>query len=172
MQSFRSPSLDGDPMPRCHRRLLLPLLVLTVFPVGRAAAQDSTRDAKAVAEIRATVRRYDEALRRADVAAAERVWASEYVFVNPHGERLTRADRIANLRGARTSFDSLAPVPEDERIRLYGDSLAVHTTLLAIGGRYSGRATRGQYRALVVWVKRQGRWQQVASQLTPIVTGR
>ena len=45
---------------------------------------------------------------------------------------------------------------------------AVHTTLLSIGGRYSGRTERGQYRATAIWVRRHGRWQQVASQLTPV----
>ena len=147
---------------------LFPFLLL-VLPLGMLHAQDSTRDAKAVEEIRATVRRYDEALRKHDVAAAEQFWAPEYIFINPRGERLTRADRIANFRGARTRFDSLAPVPEQEKITPYGQGLAVHTTLLTIGGHYSGHPTKGQYRALVVWVKREGHWQQVASQLTPVV---
>ena len=56
----------------------------------------------------------------------------------------TRADRLANLRAGRTAFDSLAPVLAEERIRAYGDKdvVAVHTTLLSIGGRYS-RAPSG-----------------------------
>jgi ketosteroid isomerase-like protein len=74
------------------------------------------------------------------------------------------------LRAGRTAFDSLAPVLAEERIRMYGDKdvVAVHTTLLSIGGRYSGRTERGQYRATAIWVRRHGRWQQVASQLTPV----
>ena len=79
------------------------------------------------------------------------------------------------MRSGRTAFDSLAPVPQEERIRLYGEKgdkknvVAVHTTLLTIGGRYSGHGERGQYRAMAVWVYRDGRWQQVASQLTPVL---
>ena len=75
--------------------------------------------------------------------------------------------RLANLRAGRTAFDSLAPAPGQEEIHVYGD-VAVHRTLLTIGGRYSGQAERGQFRALVVWVRRDGRWQQVANQLTPV----
>ena len=47
--------------------------------------------------------------------------------------------------------------------------MAVYTTLLTIDGRYSGEAERGEFRALVVWIRRDGRWQQLASQMTPIL---
>jgi ketosteroid isomerase-like protein len=156
-----------------YLRHALSLGLLLIMP-HRLHAQDSTRDAKAVAEIRATIHRYDEALRRGDEKAAGRFWADEYIFVNPRGERLTREDRLANLRASRTSFDSLAHAPQAEEIRIYGNTgtVAVYTALLTIGGRYSGQTTEGQYRALVVWVRREGRWQQVASQLTPIVAGK
>lgn len=46
---------------------------------------------------------------------------------------------------------------------------AVCTTLLTIDGRYGGATERGQSLAPVVWICRDGRWQQVASQMTPIL---
>jgi len=47
----------------------------------------------------------------------------------------------------------------------------LYTTLLTLRGQYSGRALQqGRYRALVVWVRRAGRWQQVASQLTAVAS--
>ena len=150
---------------------LLPLLTL-ILP-ARVGAQEpaSAAASKVAAEVREATRRYDEALRRADAAAAEQFWAPEYTFVNPRGERLTRAARLANLRGGRTAFDSLSHAPEEEQIRTYGNGdVAVYTTLLTLGGRYSGQAGSGRYRALVVWVRRDGRWQQVASQLTSVTT--
>ena len=147
----------------------LPALAQLVLSPAPAAAEEPTpAAASAEAEIRQAVRDYDEALRRADVAAIERFWASEYTFVNPRGERLTRADRVANLRTERTALDSVAHVPQDERIQVHGD-IALYATLLALSGRYSGKAEQGQFRALVVWVRRDGRWQQLASQMTPVV---
>ena len=98
-------------MSRYLRHVLLPLSLLLTLPLS-LPAQDSTRDAKAVAEVRATIRRYDDALRRADAKAAGQFWAAEYIFVNPRGERLTREDRLANLRSSETSFDSLAHAPQ------------------------------------------------------------
>ena len=140
-------------------------------PASSSAAADSAAvpmtDSAAIAELRDAIRRYDDALRRADTAAAGEFWADEFVFVNPEGARLTRADRIANLATGRTAFSDLAHVPETDEILVYGD-VAVYRTLLSIGGRYSGQPERGQFQALVVWVRRDGRWQQVANQLTPV----
>ena len=150
------------------RRLLRPLpalAVLMILPVILAA--QSPAPSKAEAEIRDAVRRYDAALRQGDTAAVGRFFAPEYTFVNARGERLTRADRLANLGSGRTTLDSLAHAPEEVQIRTYGD-VAVHSTLITLTGRYSGKVQQGRFRALVVWVRRDGRWQQVASQLTQI----
>jgi ketosteroid isomerase-like protein len=145
--------------------LALFMLLSTVLALAEEPAAAAT---SAEAEVRQAVRDYDEALRKADIAAVERFWASEYTFINARGERLTRDDRVANLRTKRTALDSLVHAPQDERIQVYGD-IALYTTLLTLSGRYSGEAQQGQFRALVVWVRRDGRWQQLASQMTPIV---
>jgi len=92
------------------------------------------------------LRQYAAALQRGDSQAVGRFWADEYTFVNPAGERVTKA--------------------EEEQIRVYGD-VVVYTTLSTLAGRYGGRAHQGDYQALVVLVKRDGRWQQVASQHSP-----
>ena len=159
-----------------RRRLcLLPIfaLILTVPADVPAHHTTSPPDAKAETELREAIRLYDDALRRADVAAAEKFWATEYVFINPRGERVSRDARIANLRDKRTAFGSLAHAPQEEVIRTYADgSMAVYTTRLKIDGRYSGETESGDFRALVVWIHRDGRWQQVASQMTPILASR
>jgi len=84
-------------------------------------------------------------------------------------QRLTKADRLANVRTGQTALDSLAHAPQEEKIQVYGD-VAVYTTLLTIRGRYSGQGQQGAYRGLVVWIRRDGRWQQIASQLTPVLS--
>ena len=145
---------------------VLGLLVLLPARVTGQVSGDTTPSA-VVAGVREAVRRYDDALRRADVSAVGQFFAPEYVFVNARGERLTRADRLANLRTRRTTLDSLVHAPQEEQIRAYGD-VVLYTTLLTLDGRYSGRAQRGHFRAMVVWVRRDGRWQQIASQLTPV----
>src|SRR5262245_18078607 len=155
-----------------NRRCLLSFLTLILLAPAAATAQESSSAAtsKAEAELRESIRLYDEALRRADVATAERYWAAEYVFINPEGERVSRDARIANLRESRTSFDSLAHAPDEEVIHVYMDgNMTVYTARLKIEGRYGSHAERGVFRALAVWIRRDDRWHQFASQLTPIV---
>ena len=120
-------------------------------------------------EVRQTARRYDAALLSGDTTAIGPFWAKDYTFVNPSGARLTRADRIANLVSGRTAVDNVSPQIRDEQIRVYGD-IAVHSTTITLEGRYSGQPQKGDFRVLVVWIKRDGRWQQLATQLTPIAT--
>lgn len=152
-------------------RGLAVLVLLAALPL-RAPGQAPTNASPAiVAEVRDAVRRYDDALRSADTAALGQFFAPEYVFVNARGERLTRAERLANLRTGRTTVDTVAHAPQEEQILPYGDNVVLYTTLLTLGGQYSGRALQqGRYRAIVVWVRRAGRWQQVASQLTAVAS--
>jgi ketosteroid isomerase-like protein len=139
---------------------------LLVSPHGVSAQQ--SRASAAESELRQVIRQYDEALRRVDVAAIERVFAQEYFFVNPRGQRVTRAERLANLREGRTTLDTVVHAPRDEHFRMYSDSVVLYTAQLTLVGRYGGQAQQGKARAMVLWVKRDGRWQQAASQLTSI----
>ena len=142
------------------RLFLLPILTMALMAPVETPVRAATHPAaeKAEAELREAIRLYDDALRRADVATAQQYWAAEYVFINPRGERLSRDARVANLRERRTSLDSIDHAPQEEVIRTYMDgNMAVYTTLLTIDGRYGGETERGQFRALVVWIRRDGR---------------
>src|SRR5262245_41744146 len=98
----------------------LPLLaLLLIYPLTVAA--EGTTASPAEAEVRDAIKQYDDALRRGDAAAAERYWAEEYTFINPRGERLTRADRLANVKTGQTAFNSLEHAPKEEEIRMYGN---------------------------------------------------
>ena len=150
------------------RPRILAAIALLVVPVAARAQQGRTPSAAVEAQIRQAIREYDEALRRSDVATIGRFFAEEYYFVNPRGQRLTREERLANFRERRTVLDSVVHAPQDEAFRAYGD-IVVYTAVLTLTGQYSGQAQQGRNRAMVIWVRREGRWQQVASQLTPIL---
>ena len=92
-------------MLRCALWCLSTVAVVASLPARGMAQQPTSASSLAVAQVREAVRGYDDALRRADSAAVEKYWAREYTFINPRGERVTRADRVANLRTQRTALD-------------------------------------------------------------------
>lgn len=148
---------------------ILPVLALFLLQPIRGSAQEPAPNPAAEAELRETIRQYDDALRRGDASAAERFWAAEYLFVNARGEQLTRGDRIRNLQSGRTALDSIVHIPGEEQFRFYGDGdVAVYIATLTLSGQYSGVAQQGRSRVVVLWVRRDGRWQQVASQQTVV----
>ena len=149
-------------------RLLAVLILLLAQPAGVSLQEPAASAAKAEAEVREAIRQYEDALRKGDVATLERYWASDYTFVNPRGELVTRADRVVNVRTGQTSLDVIVHAPQEEKIRVYGD-MAVYTALVTFTGRYGGQAEKGQHRVMAVWVRRDGRWQQIATQMTPVL---
>jgi ketosteroid isomerase-like protein len=146
---------------------LLPVLSLLLIGALHLRAQTPATPANAEGEIRQAIRQYDEALRKGDAATTKKFWADEYTFVNPQGERVSRADRIKNLKTGQTALSSVVHDPKKDQIRIYGD-VAVYTALLTVAGQYSGQAAKGQDRVLVVWIRRDGRWQQLATQMTTV----
>ena len=105
-----------------HPTRVLAAVVLLLIPTVSARAQQPGATNTAIeAQLRQAIREYDDALRRGDVEAIGRFYAQEYFFVNPRGQRLTRADRLANFREGRTVLDSVVHAPQEEAFRPYGD---------------------------------------------------
>jgi ketosteroid isomerase-like protein len=150
-------------------RFFVLLAFLLICPIT-LLAQEPTATSSTEAEVRDAIRRYDEALRKGDATTLGRFWAEDYTFINPRGELLTRADRLKNVQTGQTAFNSLEHAPKEENLRIYGNGeFAVYTTHLTLSGKYSGDGQQGEYRAMVVWVRRDGRWQQIANQITPVL---
>jgi ketosteroid isomerase-like protein len=152
-----------------NRPAVLAAAALLLVPASVRAQPGGPVNPAVEAQLRQAIREYDEAIRRGDVAVISGFYAQEYFFINPRGQRLTRDDRLANFRERRTVLDSVVHAPQDETFRTYGD-VVVYTATLTLTGQYGGQVQQGRNRALVIWTRREGRWQQVASQLTPILS--
>ena len=152
-------------MKRCISHLIIRMAMLS-FAFGQPAAQQESENSRSEQEVRQTIEKYRTALLQRDIAALEKIWADDYVFVNASGEVLTKAQRLANAKSGATTLDS---INEEEKItvRVYQNS-AVATSRVTIKGKYSGQPTGGQYRSMHVWVKGQEGWQLVANQLTAL----
>jgi ketosteroid isomerase-like protein len=142
-------------------------IVLLASAFGQSANQQNSENSSSEKEVREAIEKYKTALLRRDVAALEKIWADDYVFVNASGDVLTKEQRLANVKSGATALDS---INEDENltVRVYQNS-AVTTSRVAIKGQYSGQPVSGQYRSTLVWVKGSAGWQLVSNQLTALL---
>jgi len=108
---------------------------------------------------------YAEALTKRDVKALDEIWSTDYTFVNPRGELLSKAQRVANIKSGTTEFQTMRP--EKERLHVQGN-FAVEIGRIVVEGEYSGHESNGDYRYTTVWIKVQKRWRMLANQITLI----
>jgi len=101
---------------------------------------------------------------RGDADALDRIRADDIVFTTADGRVLEKAE----MQRAQRDLVLSVYAHDDVRVRVCGDA-AVATGRITSEGTFRGRPRGGQTRFTRVFVKRGGRWQLVANQLTNIV---
>jgi ketosteroid isomerase-like protein len=132
------------------------LLITAILMVAPAFVFGQSKDEQAV---RQTQNELAAAIKAKDVAALNRLWADDYTFVSREGLTFDKAGHIARLK-SRPDFESF--VYESVKVRLYGN-VAVANYSVKIkhvdGQSFTDLGTQ-------TLVKRDGRWQVVATQAT------
>jgi|GEM_PF-467422 len=100
-----------------------------------------------------------------DAAALERILAEEIMDTDPVGRPWTKAQSIAALKSGTMKATSWAM--DDMKVHVYGDT-AVVTGRTTLTGRFHGEDISGQYRWTDTFVRRDGRWQCVATHASRI----
>jgi ketosteroid isomerase-like protein len=142
-------------------------LACPVLVAVSCLAQSTNADEK---QIRKTEREWLNSYLTRDAAVMDRIEADEFRIVYPNGSILTKAQELENLKKAAAPRADLKLDTEDETIRIYGTA-AVVTGNFIQKGRYKAGPKNGQDFRIVerytdIYVKRDGHWQVVASQLT------
>lgn len=114
-------------------------------------------------ELRAANHAYNAALIAGDVAALERIFATELIYTSPRGELMDRAAQLESIRSKTLRIESATG--SDEQIRLYGET-GIVIGRFEVRGTFNAQAFHAVERYTSVWVKRDGRWQLVAEQGT------
>jgi ketosteroid isomerase-like protein len=111
----------------------------------------------------------EEALRvaisKGDAKAYGRIVGDDYVFTNQDAVMRTKAQMVSAYESGSIKYESVKF--DDLKVYAYGDT-AVVTGRSTVKGTDGGKDISGQYRYTRVYVKRQGRWQLVATQTTTI----
>ena len=148
------------PSLRAHvARVLCALLMVAAVPshlAGQSAPEDSIRALEAAR---------GQALLRADTTALSRMIADDFVEVSRLGTLRTKAANIrdiasGDLRLTSVKYDSLT-------VRIYGPA-AILLGIADNEGTFRGFPFTGRIRYSRVFVRRDGRWQAVLMQQTPM----
>jgi ketosteroid isomerase-like protein len=144
------------------RKLVLIINILALFVCG-ASASDGQSASGAQAEqqaLRQIESEVSDAYLKGDTEILDRVLADEYTFTPPNGMVISKAAYLAMLQSGAVQYESFKP--EGITVRVYGDAAMV-MGLMTVKGKVPGHTINGQDRYLTVYVRRQGRWQQVAT---------
>ncbi len=104
-----------------------------------------------------------EAAMKHDPGVVDRVVADDWVGIWFDGSSVTKAQLLDDIKSGAMSTQSITVDPV--KVRVFGD------TAVATGGdteksSYKGQDSSGRYAWTDVYVKRNGKWQAVASQVT------
>jgi hypothetical protein len=103
----------------------LPIAIcLLVATFGESADRQQNSDSKR--EVWEALENYETAFMKRDVAALEKIWADDSVFINASGEVLTKEQHLANIKSGATELDTM--IEEDRMmVRVYRNGAVTST---------------------------------------------
>jgi uncharacterized protein (TIGR02246 family) len=105
-------------------------------------------------------REWAEALVKADVTALDRVMADDWSMTTWDGRTQTKAQSIEEIKSGVSKFEAASA--DNFKVRVFGDA-AVVTLTQTEKSQERGKDNSGRYLYTDVWVKRDGKWQAVAT---------
>ena len=118
-------------------------------------------------EIRKLQQEYDQAWVKQDVAAFERLIADDITQTDMKGRVLSKAQIIANAKSGDVKFES--GKSDNIKVRVYGNTALV-TSVWTEKSINKGEVLAGSTINTMVYVKKNGAWQVVSDQVTPIIS--
>jgi len=126
----------------------------TSTPVASAATEN------VAATIGQLERDWVTAISKKDASVLERLLADDFVGTSPTAHTYTRTNAIDDIKNGKYAVDAMDL--DEISVNVYGTT-AVSFTSQEEKSHYAGTETSGHYHFTDVWVKKDGRWQVVAS---------
>jgi uncharacterized protein (TIGR03067 family) len=160
-------ALDGDTLTTCDNAPDLDKGRPAAFEAKKGSGQIliTFQRAEPERELTQLIKDLNAAIVKADVAFLERVLHEDYTHHRPSGTVENRAQYLENRKARRVEFESL--MADEIKVRVYGDTAVVTYRSTAKGKDPQG-AIDEQRRWTRVFVRRDGHWQLVHAQGTPI----
>ncbi len=121
---------------------------------------------KKIQEVLQTEYAWVEAHGQLDIVTIDHLMADDYTIIRPDGSVDGKAEAITSYRSATRHWDFAEG--DEYTVRVYGNTALVTGRWTAKGVVNNGQAFDYQARFMSVYVKRNGQWQIVSEQSTPI----
>ena len=138
------------------------LLVAGWLAASLLPGQSAEESAKEVATLDA---RYQDAVKKNDAAAMNLILADDFVDVGANGAHRTKQQNVEDTRSHVIQWTRL--VATNEQVRVFDSTAAAVTGEQDGAGTYNGQPFARKTRYLRLYLKRNGRWQNVAAQSSP-----
>ena len=124
--------------------------------------------AGAEAELKAIEEKWLDAYMKSDASFLRNTEAEDYSITEPDGAVSNKAQDIKSVTDK--TFVLKSATMSDFKCRMLGDNSACVTATLKMNGTEDGQEFSGDYRAIDIFEKKDGKWMAVASQLTKVAT--
>jgi ketosteroid isomerase-like protein len=142
------------------------IAVVVLFGIVAGPALLFAQEGKIEQELMQIERDWCTAMTKKDALLLGRILADDYTGVTNRGIVQTKADALSGLKDQKSGTE--ACVDKDLKVRVYGDA-AVVTGLGTRSGTFEGQPFKDrQFLWTDTFVKKDGRWQCVASQGTVV----
>jgi quercetin dioxygenase-like cupin family protein len=155
--------------------VLAGVVLLTICSFGDLTGQTASpaTQSRDVDEIVRLLRQWTDAMTVGDAQALDQLLADNFTFVSPRGRLILRAMYVANRDTSRGAVFATESARFDDVLVRFYDGFSVSTsryttTTQTNDAGFLRQQTSGEYTRTDTWIKVDGRWRALATQLTPI----
>lgn len=142
---------------------LLAISFLCLLSLSLAGGQQASKTSGVEDQIKKHEQDWAQATIKEGAAAVDQYEADDIVTTDPSGRVTDKAQDKTDLSSNDLKFQSMEL--SELTVHVYGNT-AVAAGTDTLKGTYKGQDISGKYRFTDTWVKRNGKWQVVASQST------
>jgi ketosteroid isomerase-like protein len=154
------------------------LKIIAIFILTTAIAAESLAQApkptanKSQESIAATIKAlstdWSTAMLKGDASILERIWATDFIYVEPNGKRFNKVEGIAGMKNSTEKLTSAVAGSID--VRVYGGgTVAVDIgDYKEVGTDKDGKPFERLSRFTNVWVLKEGKWQCVSGHASSV----
>jgi ketosteroid isomerase-like protein len=144
---------------------VLAIALVCLLSLSLAAGQQASKTGTVEDQIKEREQNWAQATIKEGAAAVDQYEADDIIDTDPSGRVTDKAQDKTDLSSGDLKFQSIEL--SDLKVHIYGNT-AVAAGTSTIKGTYKGQDISGKYRFTDTWVKRNAKWQAVASQSTKL----